>query len=66
MEILRFTVPEINGKALGAGEPLRVREGEHVLFHILNASATVTQSFALPGHRFEVVTLDGNVVPCPP
>lgn len=62
---VQYDIGSINGKALGAGEPLRVREGEHVLFHILNASATVTQSFALPGHRFEVVRLDGNVVPRP-
>jgi FtsP/CotA-like multicopper oxidase with cupredoxin domain len=62
---VQYDIGSINGKALGIGEPLRVREGEQVLFHILNASATVTQSFALPGHRFEVIALDGNAVPCP-
>src|SRR5215469_3909274 len=30
----RFT---INGRALGYGEPIRVKEGQRVLFHILNA-----------------------------
>jgi FtsP/CotA-like multicopper oxidase with cupredoxin domain len=55
----------INGKCLGHGEPLRVREGQRVLFHFLNASATETVRFALPGHRFEVVALDGNPVPRP-
>jgi FtsP/CotA-like multicopper oxidase with cupredoxin domain len=60
---VQYDIGSINGKALRAGEPLRVKEGERVLFHILNASATVTQSFALPGHRFEIATLDGNVVP---
>src|SRR5262249_439007 len=29
----------INDKALGAGEPIRVRAGERVLFRLLNASA---------------------------
>jgi FtsP/CotA-like multicopper oxidase with cupredoxin domain len=29
----------INGKMLGFGEPLRVKQGERVLFHVLNASA---------------------------
>jgi FtsP/CotA-like multicopper oxidase with cupredoxin domain len=29
----------INGKMLGAGEPIRVKLGERVLFHVLNASA---------------------------
>jgi FtsP/CotA-like multicopper oxidase with cupredoxin domain len=53
----------INGKMLGRGEPIRVKQGEHVLFHVLNASATEIRSLALPGHRFRVVALDGNPVP---
>src|SRR5262249_43200251 len=55
----------INGKCLGYGEPLRVREGQRVLFHFLNASATEDIELALPGHEFEVVALDGNPVPNP-
>jgi FtsP/CotA-like multicopper oxidase with cupredoxin domain len=55
----------INGKMLGRGEPIRVKEGERVLFHVLNASATETRSLALPGHLFHVVSLDGNPVPTP-
>jgi FtsP/CotA-like multicopper oxidase with cupredoxin domain len=55
----------INGKMLGAGEPIRVRQGDRVLFHVLNASATETRSLALPGHAFRVVALDGNPVPTP-
>jgi FtsP/CotA-like multicopper oxidase with cupredoxin domain len=58
----RFT---INGKCLGFGEPLRVKQGQRVLFHILNASATENIKLALPGHRFQVVALDGNPVPHP-
>ncbi len=58
----RFT---INGKCLGHGEPLRVKEGQRVLFHFLNASATENLRLALPGHRFQVVALDGNPVPRP-
>ena len=50
---------------LGAGEPIRVKEGERVLFHVLNASATEIRSLALPGHMFRVVALDGNPVPTP-
>jgi FtsP/CotA-like multicopper oxidase with cupredoxin domain len=53
----------INGKMLGHGEPVRVRRGERVLFHVLNASATEIRSLALPGHVFRVVALDGNPVP---
>lgn len=53
----------INGRLLGHGEPIRVRQGERVLFHILNASATEIRSLALPGHSFRVVALDGNPVP---
>ena len=55
----------INGRTLGHGEPIRVKQGERVLFHILNASATEIRSLALPGHLFEVVALDGNPVPNP-
>lgn len=58
----RFT---INGKCLGYGEPVRVKEGQRVLFHILNASATENIQLALPGHQFQVVALDGNPVPQP-
>ncbi|MBX6365995.1 MAG: multicopper oxidase domain-containing protein [Gemmatimonadetes bacterium] len=55
----------INGKALGHGEPVRVRRGERVMFRILNASATENIQLALPGHEFEVVALDGNPVRTP-
>lgn len=53
----------INGRMLGHGDPIRVRQGERVLFHVLNASATEIRSLALPGHTFRVVALDGNPVP---
>jgi FtsP/CotA-like multicopper oxidase with cupredoxin domain len=55
----------INGKMLGSGEPIRVKQGERVLFHILNGSATEIRSLALPGHTFSVVALDGNPIPKP-
>jgi FtsP/CotA-like multicopper oxidase with cupredoxin domain len=55
----------INGRMLGHGEPIRVKRGQRVLFHILNGSATEIRSLALPGHSFEVVALDGNPVPTP-
>jgi FtsP/CotA-like multicopper oxidase with cupredoxin domain len=55
----------INGKMLGNGEPVRVRQGERVLFHVLNGSAGEIRSLALPGHTFKVVALDGNPVPTP-
>jgi FtsP/CotA-like multicopper oxidase with cupredoxin domain len=55
----------INGKMLGQGEPLKVKQGERVLFHVLNASAGEIRSLALPGHSFHVASLDGNPVPHP-
>lgn len=55
----------INGKMLGHGDPVRVRRGEKILFHVLNASAGEIRSLALPGHSFRVVALDGNRVPTP-
>jgi FtsP/CotA-like multicopper oxidase with cupredoxin domain len=55
----------INGRMLGHGNPIQVKQGERVLFHVLNASATEIRSLALPGHMFRVVALDGNSVPTP-
>ncbi len=55
----------INGKMLGHGEPIRVKRGERVLLHVINASATENRSLALPGHSFRVIALDGNPVPRP-
>jgi FtsP/CotA-like multicopper oxidase with cupredoxin domain len=55
----------INGRMLGHGEPIKVKERERVLFHVLNGSATEIRSLALPGHTFRVVALDGNPVPNP-
>jgi len=55
----------INDKALGAGEPIRVHQGERVLFHFLNASAIENRHISLPGHKFNVIALDGNPVPVP-
>ena len=55
----------INGRMLGHGDPIRVKRGERVLFHVLNGSATEIRSLAMPGHEFRVVALDGNPVPNP-
>jgi FtsP/CotA-like multicopper oxidase with cupredoxin domain len=55
----------INGKMMGQGDPIRVKPGERVLFHVLNASASEIRSLALPGHTFRVMALDGNLVPTP-
>ena len=60
-----YEVSTINGRVLGFGEPLRVRAGEQVLFHILNSSPTEVHWIALSGHQFKVVALDGNQVPQP-
>jgi FtsP/CotA-like multicopper oxidase with cupredoxin domain len=60
-----YNVFTINGRTLGYGEPIKVKQGERVLFHVLNGSATEIRSLALPGHTFHVVALDGNPVPNP-
>jgi FtsP/CotA-like multicopper oxidase with cupredoxin domain len=62
---IAYRYASFNDKLLGAGEPIRVRAGERVLFHFLNASATKHVLLHLPGHRFTVVALDGNPVPQP-
>lgn len=60
-----YGVSTINGRVLGFGEPLRVREQDRVLLHILNASPTEVHWIAMAGHAFEVLELDGNPVPKP-
>jgi FtsP/CotA-like multicopper oxidase with cupredoxin domain len=55
----------INDKVLGAGEPIRVKPGERVLMHLLNASAIENKKIALPGHQFQVIAMDGNPVASP-
>jgi FtsP/CotA-like multicopper oxidase with cupredoxin domain len=55
----------INSHALGSGDPVRVKQGQRVLFRILNASATDQHRIALPGHKFKIMSLDGNEVPVP-
>jgi FtsP/CotA-like multicopper oxidase with cupredoxin domain len=55
----------INDKAMGSGEPIRVKPGQRVLMHLLNASASMNRRLALPGHRFQIIALDGNTVPTP-
>jgi FtsP/CotA-like multicopper oxidase with cupredoxin domain len=55
----------LGDRMLGHGEPVRVREGERVLFRVLNASGNMGISLALSGHRFKVLALDGNPVPTP-
>jgi FtsP/CotA-like multicopper oxidase with cupredoxin domain len=55
----------INGRALGSGDPIRVKAGQRVMFRILNASATLLRRIAFAGHQFRVVSLDGNPVAVP-
>lgn len=55
----------LGDRMLGYGEPIRVRQGERVLFRMLNASGNMGISLALSGHRFTVIALDGNPVPTP-
>jgi FtsP/CotA-like multicopper oxidase with cupredoxin domain len=62
---VEYKLYSVNGKMLGAGEPVRVKEGQRALFRILNASATLMHRVALTGHRFQVIALDGNPVPAP-
>jgi FtsP/CotA-like multicopper oxidase with cupredoxin domain len=55
----------INDKMLGAGDPIRVRQGDRVLMHLLNASSSQIQRVACSAHSFRVIALDGNPVPTP-
>ena len=58
-----YGIASLGERALGHGEPIRVKEGQRVLFHLLNASATRQVNLALAGHKMQVIALDGNPVP---
>jgi FtsP/CotA-like multicopper oxidase with cupredoxin domain len=60
-----YRIFSINDKSLGAADPIRVKQGDRLLVHILNASATGNRSVAFAGHLFHVVALDGNAVASP-
>jgi FtsP/CotA-like multicopper oxidase with cupredoxin domain len=60
-----YDVTTINGKMLGFGEPVRVKQGERVMMHVLNSSPTEVHWVSLSGHTFEVVALDGNEIAQP-
>ena len=62
---IAFRYYSINGKMAGAGEPIRVKQNQRVLFRFVNASATLSHRLALPGHLFDVTALDGFNVPSP-
>ncbi|MBS1800219.1 MAG: multicopper oxidase family protein [Acidobacteria bacterium] len=60
-----YNISTINGRVLGFGEPLRVKQGQRVMLHVVNTSATEPHWLSLAGHRFRVIALDGNAVPSP-
>jgi FtsP/CotA-like multicopper oxidase with cupredoxin domain len=64
LEVASLTY-SINDKSLGAGEPLRVKSGQRILLHLLNASAIENRRIAFSGHKFQIIALDGNPVPTP-
>jgi len=60
-----YKYASFNDKLFSAAEPIRVRQGQRILFRFLNASATQNVTLALPGHQFTVIAMDGNPVPQP-
>jgi FtsP/CotA-like multicopper oxidase with cupredoxin domain len=58
-----YDTSTINGHTLGFGDPIRVRQGERLLLHVLNSSPTDQHWLAFAGHQFQVIALDGNPVP---
>ncbi len=60
-----YDVSTINGRVLGFRDPIRVKQGERVLFHLLNSSPTDPHWFSFAGHSFQVTALDGNALQSP-
>ncbi len=61
-EMVNYAASSINGRMLGHNDPIAVKEGQRVLFHVVNASATQAHWLVLPGHTFQVIALDGRPV----
>ena len=55
----------VNGKPIATREPIRVKQGQRVMFRVVNADASRALNLALAGHKFRVVAMDGNPVPTP-
>ena len=62
-QMVNYVAASINGRMLGHADPIQVKAGQRVLFHILNASATEPHWLSLPAHQFQVIALDGRPVP---
>lgn len=60
-----YDITTINGKMLGFGDPVKVKQGERVMMHILNSSPTEVHWISFSGHTFKVLALDGNPVAQP-
>ena len=60
-----YGAASFNDRALGHGDPIKVKEGERVLFRVCNTSATQETAIALPGHSFTIVAMDGNALAKP-
>jgi FtsP/CotA-like multicopper oxidase with cupredoxin domain len=58
-----YNFATINGKIMGSGEPLRVKQGQRVLLHVLNSSPSEVHWLSFAGHELRVIALDGNAVP---
>jgi FtsP/CotA-like multicopper oxidase with cupredoxin domain len=62
-QMVNYVAGSINGRMMGHDEPIRVHQGERILFHIVNASATEEHWLGLGGHQFQVIATDGHPVP---
>lgn len=60
-----YDLATVNGKMLGSGDPVKVKQCERIMIHILNSSPTEVHWISFSGHSFRVVALDGNAVPQP-
>ena len=59
------TIYSISIQPEGSPNPIRVRKGQKLLIHFLNASAIENRTIALAGHKMRVISMAGNPVPTP-
>lgn len=60
-----FNTFTINGRIFPDTDPMNIKSGENVLIRFINAGTSEFHPMHLHGHNFEVIALDGNLLPFP-
>lgn len=60
-----FNTFTINGRVFPDTDPINIKPGDNVLIRFINAGTSDFHPMHLHGHNFQVIALDGNLLPFP-